>query len=69
MKVVIKSLRVDMEVKNRGVEFEVRSPGGERQIGDLYLSKAGLTWCRGKCTRAKGKPVSWEEFIRYMENR
>ena len=42
MKVGIKKLAVDMPVKNKGIELEVRDTDGTH-LGDLIVSKAGLT--------------------------
>lgn len=69
MRVWIKSLRVDMEVKSTGIEFEVRGPDNSKQLGDVYLTKSGLTWCRGRTSRENGKSLSWNEFIQMMDAR
>ena len=66
MQVKIKTFDVDMEVKNNGLEFEVRSPDGKRQLGDLYLTKTKLIWCKGKTVRENGQEVKWEQFIQWM---
>lgn len=67
MKVKIKDFKIDMEVKNSGLEFEVRSNNDEHR-GDAYVTKSGLTWCNGKTTRAKGTKVTWDEFIEWMNS-
>jgi len=58
-----------MEVKSKGIEFEVRSPNNRRQLGDLYLTKTGLTWCKGRTARENGKRMSWNEFVQMMKVR
>lgn len=64
MKVHVKSFEVDMMVKAKGIEFEIRSPGdGVTQLGDCVLTMTGLIWCKGKTGRKNGVKVSWEEFI------
>ena len=68
MKVSIKSFDVQMEVKNSGIELEVRDAAGKQQLGDLVITKTQLIWCRGRTTRAKGIAVAWEDFIRWMES-
>ena len=68
MKVSIKSLKVNMEVKSNGVEFEVRSPDGDF-LGDCYLTMTGLTWCKGKTTKEKGVAVSWKDFMALMNSK
>ena len=67
MKVKIKSFDVDMEVKSKGIEFDVYKPNGVDRLGDVILTMSGLTWCDGKTSRKKGKKVKWEKFIAWME--
>ena len=67
MKVLIKKFDVQMEVKNRGIEFEVRSPDGENHLGDVVLKKSGLVWCKGRTDPANGIKVSWRDFIAFAE--
>jgi hypothetical protein len=62
MKVGIKKLAVDMPVKNKGIELEVRDTDGTH-LGDLIVSKAGLTWCHGRTRRENGIRLSWRRFI------
>lgn len=69
MKVSIKSFDVDMEVKNKGVEFEVRSADGSKQLGDLVLTKTNLIWCEGRTSRENGIKISWDAFIKLMNER
>ena len=66
MNVGIKKFDVAMEVKNKGVELEVRTPADEHQ-GDLILTKTHLIWCEGRTRRANGKRVSWKEFTDWMK--
>lgn len=68
VKVSIKDLSVDMEIKNTGVELDVYSADGNKHLGDLIVTKSGLTWCKGKTGRSKGVKVSWDEFIKWMES-
>ena len=66
-KVYVKDLFVEMEVKNKGVEFEVRD--NDKQLGDVILKKTGIEWCKGRTTAGKGVKVSWEDFIAWVESR
>lgn len=68
MKVSIKSFEVAMEVKTNGVEFEVYD-NDDQHLGDLVLTKTKLIWCRGRTTRPHGKPITWSEFIAFMDGR
>ena len=68
MKVWIKDLQVEMEVKTNGVEFEVKD-NDEKHRGDVYVTKTGITWCSGRTARENGKRIPWDEFIRLMDAR
>jgi len=61
MKVFIKDWKMDLEVKNKGIEFDICNTQGEH-LGDMILSKTGLTWCKGKAQN--GKQKKWEEIIK-----
>ena len=67
MKVSIKRFGVEMNVKNTGVEFQVHDNDGNFK-GDCYITKSGLIWCKGKTHKKNGVPVSWDEFIDWMES-
>ena len=67
MKVTIKNLSVEMEVKNKGVEFDVYD-NKDTFRGDMIVTKSGLTWCKGKTAKRNGFKVSWEDFIKWMES-
>jgi hypothetical protein len=64
-KVSIKKLSVDMDVKNNGVELDVYD--GDTHLGDLYVTKTGLVWCKGKTTKAKGVKIRWKVFRKWAE--
>jgi len=66
MKVKIKSLKVDMDVKSKGVEFQVHDTA-DNFLGDCYVTMTGLVWCHGKTTRPNGVEISWEKFIKWAE--
>ena len=66
MKISIKDLGIDMYVKRRGIEFEVRDPAGHH-MGDLILSSSGLEWCAGRVRRGNGVKVPWLRFIEWIQ--
>lgn len=66
MKVGIKTLDVAMEVKNNGVEFEVYDTK-DNFLGDMFVTKSGLTWCKGRTKKENGQKISWTKFIKFME--
>jgi hypothetical protein len=51
-RVSIKDLAVDMDIKTKGLELDVYD--GDTHLGDLYVTKTGLVWCKGKTTKRKG---------------
>jgi len=63
MQVYIKSLKVEMEIKNSGIELEVRSTDGTKQLGDFYATKTGIVWCDGKTQQKNGIKIEWEKLI------
>ena len=65
MKVKVKEMDVNMEVKNNGIEFEIRKTD-DTFLGDCIVNKRGLIWCQGKTSRENGKQVSWDKFIQWM---
>ena len=67
MKVSIKNLAVDMEIKNTGIELAVHDTGGAF-LGDLVVTKTKLIWCHGKTARKNGSSISWSKFIDHMES-
>ena len=68
MNVSIKNFDVAMEVKNKGIEFDVADTQGAH-IGDLVVTKAKLIWCKGKTGRKNGSEITWSDFIAYMESK
>lgn len=67
MRVAIKRFVEGLEIKSKGIELDVKNPGGQH-VGDLVVTMSGLTWCRGKVTPAKGRKMTWAKFIAMMEN-
>jgi len=62
MEVWIKSLEVDMQVKQKGIELEVRGKNGESQLGDCYATMTGLIWCKGRIKKENGVKLKWEDL-------
>lgn len=62
MEVWIKSLEVEMQVKQKGIELEVRTKDGKEQLGDCYATMTGLTWCKGRRKKENGIKLKWEEL-------
>jgi hypothetical protein len=69
MQVKIKSFHVGMDMKSRGIEFEVRKPDGSAQIGDGYLTMTGLIWCPGRTAKENGVAISWADFAQIMKSK
>ena len=66
MQVSIKDFAVSMEIKNKGVELQVKD-NNDKHLGDLIINKTGLIWCKGRTTVANGKKMTWQDFINSME--
>ena len=68
MKIRIKDLSVEMEVKTRGIELQVNSTGEkEQQLGDLVVKNSGLVWCEGRTLPQNGIKIKWETFISWAK--
>ena len=65
VKVWIKQLQVEMEVKTKGIELHIAEPDGKHR-GDLVVKKSGLIWCKGKTQPQNGNQISWNKFIEFM---
>lgn len=63
----IKSFNVEMEVKNKGVEFQVYIDDSHE--GDLVIRKSGLEWCNGKTKIGNGTKVNWKDFIEWINTK
>lgn len=66
MNVSIKNFNVAMEIKNKGVELEVRDTDNAHR-GDLVVTRTKVIWCPGRTTPANGHSMSWNRFITLME--
>lgn len=66
MKVTIKSFDVEMELKNKGIELEIRDTD-ETFLGDLIVTRTQVIWCPGKTARQNGHSVAIHKFIEWME--
>ena len=66
MKVGVKQFNVEMELKTKGMELEVRDNDGNFR-GDFVVTKKGVIWCKGKERRASGVNLDWDKFIELME--
>jgi hypothetical protein len=67
MDIKIKEFNVEMEVKNNGIELEVRNPDGTHR-GDLVITKTKLEWCEGRRRPGNGVSITWYEFIEWMNS-
>jgi len=66
MKVSVKEFSVDLDIKSKGIELEVRDPQG-KHIGDLVVTNTKLVWCKGRISVKNGKAISWKDFQEFME--
>ncbi len=68
MDVSIKSFDVQRELKNKGMEIEIREPNNGARLGDLFITKSHLIWCEGKVRRENGKKIKWTDFFESMSS-
>jgi hypothetical protein len=69
VKVNIKQLGLNMELKTKGMELAVYN-AKNKHLGDLFINKANLIWCPGKSTpKSGGIAMSWGDFISEMEKK
>lgn len=59
-KAFVKDFHVEQELKNNGIEIGVWE--GDKQFGDVYVAKTGITWCNGKTHRENGTRFSFDEL-------
>lgn len=62
MEVKIKDFGLSLEVKNTGMELQIRDNNGSH-LGDLVINKRRMEWCPGKTTRGRGKKIGWVRLI------
>ncbi len=65
MKVEIKDFAVDLQVKSKGLEFEVRKPDGTF-LGDLVVTNTQVIWCLGKTDRKNGVSVKLQDLMQIL---
>lgn len=65
MKVKVKDLSATIELKQNGIELEIRDTQ-DNFVGDLVITSTNIIWCNGRTTRAKGKKISIPDFILAM---
>jgi hypothetical protein len=66
MNVSIKDFQVEMQLRNNGIELEIRTPQNEH-LGDFYLGRGAVEWCKGKKARGNGVRKNWHELIAFFE--
>lgn len=69
MNVKIKSFDVSMDVKKKGIELEIRTPNGDSQLGDCYVTMTGLVWCQGRTNKKNGIKIEWSDLINLMSSK
>lgn len=69
MEVHIKSFNVDAQVKQRGLEFEVRSADGATHLGDCFVTMTGIRWCEGRTTYENGVQLPWADLRTILQSK
>jgi hypothetical protein len=67
MRVIARRFEVDYD----GIEFAIRDEieGKEQHIGDVYVTRSGLTWCRGRQNKRNGIEITWASLIKILERK
>ncbi|MFI4912877.1 MAG: hypothetical protein ACIAQZ_14535 [Sedimentisphaeraceae bacterium JB056] len=65
MDVKIKNLDAEMALKAKGMELDVKGPGGKSTVGTLAVKKSGLVWTKGK---AKPVNITWKKFLAIVDD-
>ncbi|MCZ6736669.1 MAG: hypothetical protein O7B77_01690 [Actinobacteria bacterium] len=68
MKVLIKEFAVDMEVKSKGIELEIKSPDGTNHLGDCHITKTSIIWCKGRTIKTNGVKISWAQLTAVLDS-
>lgn len=64
MKVKVKDLSAEIELKNTGMELQIHD-NEDKHLGDLIVNKTRLEWCDGRTRAGNGVQISWKDFIAY----
>lgn len=65
MEVKIADLGIPLDVKTRGIDFEVNDNSGHL-LGHLKLTSTKLEWRNRVIHRGNGIEIEWEDFIALM---
>jgi hypothetical protein len=65
MDVKIKNLDAEMALKTKGMELDVKAPGGKATVGTLSVKKSGLVWTKGKAAPVN---ISWKKFLSMVDD-
>ena len=69
MNIHIKKQTIEMNLGNDGLLLGVHNPTDDKHIGNLRIGKATITWYKGKPQDPNGNSVSWDELIKFFENK
>jgi hypothetical protein len=65
--VFVKDFHVEQELKNKGMELGVWIKDG-KHLGDIQISKTGVTWCEGRSSKNVTKfsfdELNWIAFYK-----
>jgi hypothetical protein len=52
-----------LQLKQNGVELEIKSPDGKTHYGDCFITMTGVIWCKGRKPKKSGVKVDWEQLM------
>ena len=67
MEVKLTELNTEIKLQNKGILLYVYSNDGVLK-GKLNITRARLTWAKGKKKIENGIEVGWDDFIDWMES-
>ena len=56
----IKNFSIEQILKTNGIEIQIDDKDG--QFGDIYVTKTGIIWCKGKTERSNGVKFTFDQI-------
>lgn len=63
----IKAATVELRIKTNGLELQINEKDAG-QFGDLFVTKTGIIWCKGRTTRPNGCKIDFDTLNEICEN-
>jgi hypothetical protein len=63
----IKATTIELRVKTNGLELQINEKDG-KQFGDVYVTKTGLKWAKGRTQRKNAITIDYETLDAICRN-